>query len=159
MTTDTDIELHRDDQGRLVLRLNGSEEPIENIQVARCFPWSQPDTYVSLRNSDGAEVLMLEDLSGLPDVARKLLREELNTREFVPQITAIESIDDTLEVMAWQVQTNRGPIELQVKHSEDVYQLDDGQVLIRDHAGGTFVVKDLDTLDAHSRSLIEDHLA
>ena len=56
----------------------------------------------------------------------------------VPQITAVHNVDDRFDVMAWEVQTDRGPIELQIKGSEDIRQFDEGRVVVKDEAGGGF---------------------
>lgn len=159
MTTASPVTLRRNPRGGLSALLPGSDEPVENVRVARCFPWSRPERYVSFRNPEGEELVLVEELDALDEATRALVHEELAAQEFLPRITAIESVDDQFDVMVWQVQTDRGPIALQVKEQEEVRQLDDGRVLVRDHAGGLFVVPDIDALDLCSRRLLEDRLA
>jgi hypothetical protein len=153
------IRLRRDDRGRLMWRAAPDAEEAENVRVARCFPWSHRDGYISIRDKDGKELHLLPTLDHAPEKTRALIEEELRAQEFAPQITVVEEIDDRFDVMTWKVQTESGPVELQVKHSEDIRQLDDGRVLIRDHAGGVFQISNVTAMDAESRNLIEENLA
>ena len=70
----------------------------------------------------------------------------------------METVDDEFEVMAWQVETDRGPLEWQVKSTDDVVSLDNRRILIKDHAGGLFEIADLNALDPQSQRLVEDHM-
>ena len=161
----TAMRLRRNPKGELVLHpgsggSGGSGvEPIVGVRVARCFPWSLRDQYVSVRDKEGHEQVLLHDLGELESQTRCLIEEELEAQDFIPLITAVEAVDDEFEVMAWQVQTDHGPIELQVKSTDDVIQLNDRRIVIKDHAGGLFEIADLTALDARSQRLVEDHMA
>ena len=152
------IRVTRDARGHLVFRC-GEAPPVENVSVARCFPWSCRTGYVSLRDAEGSEVCLLRTFAGLDPATHQLLLDELAVQEFVPRITAVRAVDDRFDVMVWQVETDRGPLELQVSHAEDIRQLPSGQVLLKDHIGGLYEVSDLGALDVQSRRFIEDRLA
>ena len=150
--------LWRNERGQLVFRADEQAEPVAGVRLARCFPWSFRDRYVSIRNAEGREICLLASLEDADAETRRAIEAELDAQEFLPKITAVHGVDDRFDVMAWTVQTDRGPIELQVKHSEDIRQLKDGRVLIKDHAGGVFEVPDPASLDPRSRRLLEDRL-
>lgn len=152
------IRLTRDAQGRLVFRPEEGAAPVEGVRVARCFPWSCRNAYLSVRDADGHEVCLLRSLDGVPKEARQQIEEELRAQEFLPRITAVTGMDDRFDVMVWSVITDRGPLELQVEHAEDVRQLADGRILIKDHTGGLFDIPDPAALDPRSRAILEDHL-
>jgi carbon monoxide dehydrogenase subunit G len=103
--------------------------------------------------------VLVRSLDDVEPQTRRVIEEELAAQEFIPRITAVTSVDDQFDVMAWQVETDRGPIELQIKGREDIRQLDDGRVVIKDHAGGMFEVADVSALDPRSRLLVEDQLS
>ena len=165
-STDTKVEavevskvrLRRDERGRLVLHCAADAEPLENVRVARCFPWSLRDRYVSVRDKDGNELVLITDLAATEPETRQLIDEELAAQEFIPVITAIDAVDDSFGVMIWNVQTDRGPIELQIKTTDDIRRIDDRRVLVKDHAGGLFEIPDLAALDPKSQRLAEDHM-
>jgi len=153
------VRLVRDLRGDLVFRTDPQAEPIAGVRVVRCFPWSLPDRYISILDKDGNELFLFRTLDEAEPETRRLIEEELQKQEFVPRITAILSVDDQFDVLAWKVQTDRGPVELQIKSTEDIRRLDEKRVLIKDHAGGLFEVPDITQLDARSRRFIEDYVA
>ena len=153
------VRLERDARGRLVFRAAEGASAVENVSVARCFPWSFREGYVSIRDADGRELCLVRSLDALAAETRRRIEEELGAQEFVPRITAVLEMDDRFDVMVWKVRTDRGPVDLQVEHAEDIRQLADGRVLIKDHSGGVYEVPDLRALDPRSRALLEDHLS
>jgi hypothetical protein len=152
------LVITREQDGRLALVPPGGGDAVKGIGVARCFPWTHGETYISVRDSEGREISLVKDPAQLKAGTREMIEQELASHEFLPRITAVRGVEDQFDVMAWNVETDRGGIELQVKNAEDVRQMDDGRVLIRDHAGGTFVVNDPSCLDAQSRRLLEERL-
>jgi len=153
-----DLVITREPDGRLALVPPGGGNAAKGIGVARCFPWTHGETYISVRDGEGREISLVRDPAALKPATRAVVEQELAAHEFLPCITAVSGVEDQFDVMVWKVETDRGAIELQVKNAEDVRQIDDGRVLIRDHAGGTFVVKNPASLDARSRRLLEQRL-
>ena len=152
------IRLRRSARGHLVLQPDADTDPIEPVRVVRCFPWSLRDRFVSIRDKDGNEVVLLKDLETIEGQTHRLVEEELASQDFIPHIEAVESVDDRMQAMTWQVRTDRGPIELQIKSTDDVRQLDDQRIAIKDHAGGMFEIVDLGALDPRSQRLVEEHM-
>ena len=152
------IRLSRNARGQLVLHRPGRPD-CGPVRIARCFPWTAPDEYLSIRDRDGAEACLLATRTGLTPETARLIDEELDAQEFFPRILRVTEVDDRFDVMAWNVETDRGPIELQIEHPEDIRAHDDGRVTLKDHAGGVFIVDDLSRLDPRSRRFIEDRLA
>jgi hypothetical protein len=152
------VRLWRDDRGQLVLQRGEDDEPIEGVRFARCFPWSMPDRHISVRDQEGMEIYFYTSLEDANPKVKQLVYEEFDVQEFYPRITAVHSVDDQFDLMVWDVETDRGPIQLQVKSLEDVRYVDENRAVIKDHAGGLFEVSDLESLDSQSRRLIEDQL-
>jgi len=152
------VRLWRNERGQLMLRIAADAEPIENVRVAKCFPWSLRDRYVSIRDKDGNEQVLLPGLEGMSAETRRLIDEELDAQEFIPSVTSVAAIDDNFGVMIWDVQTDRGPVELQIKTTDDIRRLDQRRILLKDHAGGLFEIRDLAELDPKSQRLVEDNI-
>lgn len=57
------------------------------VAVHRCFPFSDPDHYISIREpeTDGREIGLIIDLKALPKELQTLLEEQLALRYFVPR--------------------------------------------------------------------------
>jgi len=153
-----DLVIAREPDGQLALIPPGGGDAVKGIGVARCFPWTHATTYISVRDADGREISLIKDTASLRPGTRELIEQELAAHEFLPRITSVRGVEDQFDVMVWNVETDRGGIELQVKNAEDLRQIDDGRVLIRDHAGGTFVVADPASMDPRSRRLLEQRL-
>ena len=153
-TTPVDFDLDRDAQGRLVLKRTG-EEDVVDVRIRRAFPWSKPSHYISIRNSEGKELLMIEDLSALDPVKRRFVDDALAEVSFVPRIERIESIDMKFGHQQWSVITDRGPASFRVQEREDIRFLNDGRFRIKDADGNIFELPRLDALDPHSQRELE----
>jgi hypothetical protein len=147
--------LRREPNGDLTL-LDGDRQVATGCGVERCFPWSLPDEYLSIRDKDGKELLTLRRLADSPEDVRRLVSEELGVQEFIPRIRRILSVEDSFDVMIWKVETDRGPIEFLVKEDEDIRALEDDRAVIRDHRGMVFEIPSLSALDPRSRAFVED---
>ena len=163
--TETPIEgtsppdLRRESDGHLTFAFGDGRKPVKECRVARCFPWSMPERFISIRDKDGNELHLFGSIDDVPEGCRPVVTEELGAQEFVPKILRVHEIDDTFEIIVWKADTDRGPVEFQVKDDEDVRALTDDCVVIRDHAGMLFEIPDLNALDEKSRALVEDRLS
>jgi len=149
--------LERQTNGGLMFVPAEGAKPILDCRVARCFPWSIPDRHISIRDSDGNELHLFGSIQDVPEHSRELVIEELAAQEFIPKILRVHEINDTFEILIWKAETDRGPIEFQVR-DEDIRTLGDNHVVIKDDTGILFDVPDLGALDETSRLLIEDRL-
>ena len=105
--------LTRNASGQLDLCLGGQDEPVTDVRITRCFPRSFPDGYVSIRDKDGHEVLLLEMLDGVPEDVRALIEEELHDKVFCPGIRRIVSSTREFGVVSLCAETDRGTVTFQ----------------------------------------------
>ena len=148
------FELHRDEQGRLVLRRPGKDDVVD-VRVRRAFPWSAPDRYVSIRDSEGKELLLIDSLEPLDDGRRTTIEQSLGDASFIPRITAVHDVDVRFGYQQWKVKTDRGPAEFRVQEREDIRFLPDGRFRIKDADGTVYEMVRLDELDEASRRAVE----
>ena len=149
-----DFDLFHDEQGKLVLKRPG-EDDVRDVRVRRAFPWSRPERFVSIRSSEGKELVMVEDVSALDGSLRGLIGEYLAGSVFIPKITKIDAIDVRFGFQQWRVQTDRGPIEFRVQEREDIRFLPDGRFSVKDADGNVYELRPLAQLDEHSRKALE----
>ena len=151
------FQLHRDASGQLVLTAQTGDTH-QGVVPVRAFPIAAPDEGIALVNSEGHEVGWAERLADLPPAIGQLIEEELASREFVPEIERIVDVSSFACPSTWQVATNRGDAALVLKGEEDIRRLSRTRLLIADTHGIQFLIRDIGTLDRHSRKLLDRFL-
>ena len=148
------FELIVDEQGRLVLRRPGVEDVVD-VRVRRAFPWSRPDAFISVRDGEGKELLLIDSIEQLDAGRRTVIESALADGSFVPRIVAIEDVDVRFGYQQWKVRTDRGPAQFRVQEREDIRFLPDGRFRIKDADGTVYEMVSLADLDEASRRAVE----
>jgi hypothetical protein len=134
--------------GRLWARVGDHHAP---VLPTRCFPWSEPDRWVSLRDGDGKEVALVEDPRELDEASRDALETALRETAFVFEVTRILEIEEEVEIRTWTVETRQGVRKFQTARDAWPRELPTGDYLVRDVAGDLYRIGDPEQLDAQSR--------
>jgi hypothetical protein len=132
----------------------GHDGAFRQVRVTRCFPWSAPAHFISLRDEQRNEVVLIADPAMLDARSRALLEEALVEADFVFVIEAIESIAEETEIRCWSVITHQGPRRFQTRRDEWPRPVPGSGLLIRDVAGDLFHIAAPSQLDARSRKLL-----
>ncbi len=158
-TTAPDFSLSRTALGRLVFT-SADGTVHDGVLPVRAFPLAAPDEGVSLVGTDGKELAWIARLSALSPALRALIEDELNSREFVPEIQRLISVSTFSSPSTWTVLTDRGQTTLVLKGEEDIRRLPGSRssLLITSGHGIVFRVPDLLALDRHSKKLLERFL-
>lgn len=152
-----DLKLSRNTAGQLVYTdHNGTTH--SDLMAVRAYPISAPDEGVSLLGADGHELAWIANLQGLSATNRSLIESELAVREFMPRISRIDAVSSYATPSTWTVQTDRGATELILKAEDHIRRLTHTTLLITDSQGISFLVDDVDSLDKHSRKLLDRFL-
>jgi hypothetical protein len=151
------FQLSRNAFQQLVL-VNAAGERFEKVSPVRAFPIQSPSDGISLVQEDGKEVAWVEQLADLPDAIRQLITEELEGREFMPEIEHIEHVTSYATPCTWQVLTERGSTEFVLKGEEDIRRIGATSLLIADSHGIHFLIRDVFNLDKHSRKILDRFL-
>ena len=149
--------LERDGRGELLAHIEGKDEPKRDVRVARCFPWSLQDGYISIRDKDGKEIVLLTTLDGLDDATRKIIEQELREKVFVPKIRRVTRYRAEFDVVYVTAETDRGEVTFQMRSRDDVRVLSASRALFRDVDGNVYEVEDLSALDRTSQKHIEQY--
>jgi hypothetical protein len=148
--------LRGDAFGRLVLTQPGQADcPVTPI---RAFPLEAPDAGIALVDAQGHERVWISHLDQVPEGLRIQVRRALLTRDFMPVIEAITGISSTATPCTWTLKTDRGDRTLTLRSEHDIRRLSDGQLLIADSDGLSYVVRDIKALDRASRRLLDHFL-
>lgn len=152
-----DFQLHRNSFGRLILT-DAAGTAHEGIFPVHAFPITAPEQGVALVDAEGHELVWIDRLADLPDDIRRLVQEELDSREFIPEISSILSVSTFATPSVWQVETDRGITSFVLKGEEDIRRLDHTALLIADSQGIHFLIRDIQKLNKGSRKLLDRFL-
>ena len=157
-TASVPFDLQRTPFGKLLLTTAAGERHVGVVPV-RAFPIQSPEQGVSLVNADAQEVAWIDDLAGLAEPARTLVREELAAREFMPEITEILAVSSYSTPCTWHVRTHRGMTEFVLRGDEDLRRVGkDNALLIADAHGIQYLVRDQLALNATSKKILDRFL-
>jgi hypothetical protein len=124
------------------------------VWVRRCFPWSKPTQYISLRDHRENEFALIRELNELDAGSRDALERALTEAGFVMQVTRILGIGEEVEIRNWKVHTRQGRRTFQTRLEDWPRNVPGGGILIRDVAGDLYHVEDPHGLDKKSRELL-----
>jgi len=153
----TTFNLRRDAFGKLVLT-NAEGEEFVGVAPVRSFPVQAPDKGISLVRDGGKEVAWIDDLEAMPADIRSLVTEELDGREFMPEILSIKGVSSFATPSTWTVKTDRGDTEFVLKGEEDIRRLGAYSLLIADSHGIHFLIRDMFAIDKGSRKILDRFL-
>lgn len=153
----TPFTLRRDPFGKLVFTGDDGVDVVGVIPV-RAFPIQAPTRGISLVRDGGKEVAWIDDLATAPPQLRDLVTEELEGREFIPEIQHIASVSSFATPCTWTVQTDRGETSFVLKVDEDIRRVGEASLLIADNHGINFLVRDMFRIDKHSRKILDRFL-
>ncbi len=153
----TTFQLRRDSFGKLVLTSAEGEEHVGVIPV-RAFPIQAPTRGISLVREGGKEVAWIDDLAEVPEQIRALVQEEIEGREFIPEILHIKDVSSFATPCTWFVETDRGDTEFVLKVDEDIRRVGEASLLVSDSHGINFLVRDMWRIDKHSRKILDRFL-
>ena len=162
--TPENAKFKRSGGGLISLDLKNEEkdEFFERIVIFRCFPITNPDEFLSVREPDskkmgrGKEIGMIRYMRDFPEDQQKLFLEELDRRYFSPEIIKINSVKDKFGYTYWETETDAGSMTFILNNPfSNIRALEDGRIFIHDIDGNSFQIKDPSKLDAHSFKKIE----
>jgi hypothetical protein len=145
------LALERRTDGRLWAVRDGEARP---VAVRRCFPWSEPGRYLSLRDEDDREFALVGEPGALDERSRQALDEALVEAGFVFAVTRVLALDEEVELRHWRVETQQGMRSFQTRLDDWPRALPRGGLLIRDVAGDVYHIADPAALDRRSRELM-----
>jgi len=153
----TTFKLRRDSFGKLILTGADGEEHVGVVPV-RAFPIQSPAKGISLVRDGGKEVAWIDDMETLDPALRSLVQDELDGREFMPEISSIVGVSSFATPCTWTVKTDRGDTAFTLKGEEDMRRIGDTALIIADAHGIQFLIRDMFTIDKNSRRILDRFL-
>jgi len=153
----SNFSLAFDPFGKLVVTMADGTQHVGAV-VARAFPIATPDHCISILSAEGKELVWVENLNELPVNERDIVTQALQGREFMPEILRLDGVNSFSTPSVWRVQTSRGPAHLVLKGEEDIRRLTASRLIVADAHGVQFLIRDLPSLDRHTRKLLDRFL-
>ena len=153
----TNFQLSRNSFGKLILT-DEAGNVHEGVSPVRAFPIQAPDHGISMVLGDGKEVGWIDDIAGLPLPIRELVHDELEGREFMPEILTVTRVSSFATPCTWYVRTDRGDTEFTLKGEEDIRRIGAASLLITDNHGINFLIRDMYTIDKGTRRILDRFL-
>jgi hypothetical protein len=151
------MKIDRNPMGRLRVQTPDgvTHEPVTAV---RAYPIQTPGANISLVGPSGHEIAWIAALAELPPEQRELIEQELHQREFMPVIQRLLEVSSFATPSAWTVETDRGRCKFILKGEEDIRKLNRTTLLVLDSHGVQFMIRDPQSLDKHSRKLLDRFL-
>ena len=149
--TTPELVLRSGADGRLVAMVDGA--PVA-VRLRQCFPWSEPDRHLSLRDNEDNEIALVRDPSDLDPESRDALERAVAEAGFVLEVTRVVSIEEEVEIRQWVVETRQGGRSFQTHLDDWPRALPSGGLLIRDVGGDLYRLVAPDEMDRKSRELL-----
>lgn len=147
----TKLKIERGKDGQLWAYKN--DTPIA-VKVSCCFPWTQPNKYISLRDKDDVEVALIDSLDDLDNESRGFIEQALAEVDFVLEVERIEFMEEDFEIRNWKVVTKHGERTFQTKLDDWPRPVPGGGLLIRDVSSDLFYIPNPKSLDEKSRKIL-----
>lgn len=141
---------------QLEATIEGQIQPIDRL--ARAFPRSNPDQYISLIDQVGHEIGIIENPEKLDGASQELLAAELKAIYFIPTIKEIHSVTPKGTGSLWEATTDDGKYEFRISGRDALDGNAPPQIDITDEGGKRYTIESYWDLDAESRDLIFDLL-
>lgn len=129
----------------------------EKAKPVRLFPLTEPFSWICIVSDAGRELVCVERVDTLAEPLRKVLMGALASRDFVPVIKSIRSVERAASGHAWTVDTDRGRTTLIAESEESIQQLGGGRIVIIDQHGTRYLIPDFSALDARSRQHLDKY--
>ena len=127
--------------------------------IVQAFPLSNKGRLVAVRDGDGNEIAILDDIAKLEATSREIVDREIEKAYFMPVIEDFYNVTDTLGILNWAVLTDRGPRVFQIKNlRRNIRRIGRERVVIRDVDGNRYEVRDVSKLPLHAQDLLDQYL-
>jgi hypothetical protein len=150
----TRFSLNSNAFGKLVLTTPDGQV-FSGVMPVRAFPIQLSEQCISMVDADGHEVAWIDTLADVPQPAQGLIREALQSREFIPEILAIQSVTSFSTPCTWFVRTDRGDTRFVLRGDEDIRRLGGNTLLVTDSHGIHFLIRDTASLSRDSRKILD----
>jgi len=147
------LRIRRTDRGLLAVCIDTRD--YNDVTVRRAFPLEAADNFIAFFDTDGAELGILEDLSGLDADSRATLDEQLSLTYFLPKITDVTHIGEEFGVVHADFETTSGTRQIEIRGiRSSIRVLSRNRALVEDAEGNRYELSDFRSLSKITREIL-----
>lgn len=125
------------------VRMKFRDKECDRIAVHRCFPFTEPDSFLSIRDQEGNELGILRHIQDVPEQTQQLLRSQMALRYFLPKIQKVNHLKEEYGYSYWDVVTDKGACRFTASSHNAVARLSDTRLIIQDIHGNRYEIEDI----------------
>lgn len=137
-------------------------EDIGRVDLLRLFPLHQAEKYLSVRRQAeshrdrNTEVGIIEGIESFSDEEKALIRNELEKRYFVPEITKVKAVKEEFGHTYWETETTSGDRSFTTfDMSASLVRISENSVLLIDVDGSRYLIPDLKKADDKAMKILD----
>ncbi len=152
-----EISFYTNPKGFIALKMGDKDH--KRVKLSRILPFKEPFKYITIGDMEGKELGIIRDLAELSEEQRELVKAELESRYYCPEISEIETIKEKMGYFYFDVKIKDYKKTFAVKDiSRSIKQLDDESIVITDVDGNRYMIPDIWKINPKSRRKIEPYL-
>ena len=141
--------LHEDFIGAQVKGVN-----YDRISIVRALPYSSPDEYLCVKDSDLKEIGMIKALSEFSIPQRAIVNKHLKMRYFCPIVKSVISVKQKYGLQYVTINTDSGKkIFVSTDLTKSIIRIHDDKFIIVDIDGNRFLIEDLFKIGGYKKLL------
>ncbi len=141
-----------------LVRVEGHDGRVyEDLEPRRLFPFTAPNSFVTLMGAGEKEVAMIQSMDELDEASRRAVEECFDEYYLIPRVTAVLHVEDKAGSFKWKVMTDRGRVEFHIRNRQSDIKQDGKLLLMRDSNDNRYRI-DLDDLDPKSLKRILSYI-
>lgn len=133
------------DSDTSMLYLNEDKDK-EMVTLKKCFPWSEGASFFSVRNAKDDEVAFISKLEELSGSDYQAIAKYFESHYSQFTINKLISVNEEYDLRLFQVETQFGRRNFQMRAEDWPVILSEGRILLFDINGDFYVIEDINKL-------------
>jgi hypothetical protein len=126
----------------------------EMVTLKKCFPWSEGASFFSVRNAKDDEVAFISKLEELSASDYQAIAKYFESHYSQFTINKLVSVNEEYDLRLFQVETQFGKRNFQMRAEDWPIILSEGRILLYDINGDFYVIEDINKLTAKEQKTL-----
>ncbi|MBQ8524339.1 MAG: DUF1854 domain-containing protein [Clostridia bacterium] len=128
----------------------------EKVSLHRLFPYDKRDEYISVLDTDNAEIGIITKLDNFKGEENELLCAELKRKYYICKLLSVLSVRDRFGFSYWKAMSADGEVSFTIRDAHNSIRTNsNGKIQLTDIDNNRYELEPFDTLDSKTRKRIE----